>query len=675
MLLRRTFEPNRLGRNATQICALKYLPHAPPKIASITVSREVSRLQYITDSMNPSNQNDRGQKNQTPSAEQLLASADAKKISTETKRAAIAVSNFEIPRESPPEPALDRSRDIRTNLDFDPQQQLDPPISPLLLSSMAENSQFTIDGIALQQQLDTSTAPLPPSPPLVASILSCNVMNSAVAQSSSAVALPPATSYPLPLSPTMALAQPIMHMSEYDQRSPTVQAMLQEAFNEGRSEGRRENEVKLDEAEKKIEQLRERLDPSKMKAAYNRGVRDGSIAGYNKYSMNPETKPSDGRLAFEKILQEKDKAIQNQQTVMAGYQKELTTRKQRIENLEVQVNTLTPQHASLPQDQSVSGQQDLNTEARFSAQRQEIAIVRGQNDLMKADLDNWQVQWGLITANLEEWKAAFNAKAGQLDSCQRELEKSSRELREAKDGLADAKAEEVGSLKASAMESESKFNKLNFDFNSLDRLYTTLAAERSAENEAMKIWNEEQEGIEANSKRTLMDELENKNAQLSDAEKQIRELSQILFADASQLRQSLPSAPVSSPLHEASPASKPSLPSTSTAEGSRSSFHLFRLPATDAGTKFSPYRLLLILFMFLLVILGPYLHSLGQQTNEDTNSWEAINEVRNSGSRDDRIRWEAWVFDNLEQHKGNPSSQEEGWRRTEEIGKMGGWSY
>lgn len=615
--------------------------------------------------MNPSNQNDRGQKNKTPSAEQLLASADAKKKSTETKRAAVAVSNFEIPRESPPEPALDKSRDIvGTNPYTDPQQQLDAPISPLLLSSMAEDSQFISDGIALQQQLDTSTASLPPSSSLVASILSGNIMNSTVAQSSLAVDLPPATIYPLPLSP-------IMHMSEYDQRSPTVQALLQVAFNEGRSEGRRENEVKLDEAEKKIEQLRERLDPSKMKAAYNRGVRDGSIAGYNKYSMNPETKPSDDRLAFEKILQEKDKAIQNQQMIMAGYQKELTTRKQTIENLEVQVTTLTPQHASPPQDQSVSDQQALNTEA----QRQDIAILRGQNDLMKADLDNWQVQWGLITANLEEWKAAFNAKAGQLDSCQRELEKSSRELREAKDGLADAKAEEVGSLKASAMELELKFNKLDFDFNSLDRLYTTLAVERSTENEAMKTWNEEQGGIEANSKRTLMDELENKNAQLSDAENQIKELSQILFADESQLPQSLISAPVSSPLHEASPASKPSLPSTSPAQGSRSSFRLFRLPATDAGTKFSPYRLLLILFMFLLVILGLYLHSQGQQTNEDTNSWEAINEVRHSGSRDDRLQWEAWAFDNLERHEGNPSSQEEGWRRTEEIGKMGGWSY
>lgn len=131
--------------------------------------------------MDPFNQNDRGQKNYTPSAELLLASANAKKKSTETERAAVDVSNFEILRGSPSKPALDGSRDIQTNPDIDPQPQLDAPISPLLLSSMAEDPQFTSDDIVLQQQLDTSPAPLPPPSPLVASRLPSNVMNSTVA--------------------------------------------------------------------------------------------------------------------------------------------------------------------------------------------------------------------------------------------------------------------------------------------------------------------------------------------------------------------------------------------------------------------------------------------------------------------------------------------------------------
>lgn len=58
----------------------------------------------------------------------------------------------------------------------------------------------------------------------------------------------------------------------------------------------------MDEAETKIELLRKRLDPSKVKAAYNQGIRDGSMAGYNKYSLNPKAKQSVDRLALEKMM-------------------------------------------------------------------------------------------------------------------------------------------------------------------------------------------------------------------------------------------------------------------------------------------------------------------------------------------------------------------------------------
>lgn len=172
----------------------------------------------------------------------------------------------------------------------------------------------------------------------------------------------------------------------------------------------------------------------------------------------------------------------------------------------------------------------------------------------------------------------------------------------------------------------------------------------------------------------LMDELNNKDLQLHNAKKQTKELIKYSLLPHHSCR-NLPSAPVSSPPHEASPASKSSSTpkvSTSPAEGTRSSFHLRCLPATDAGTKFSLRRLLVLLFIFLLANLVPYIHSLCQQTNENINSWEAINEVIDS---DEGIRWEAWAFGNLEQNKGSPSSQKEGWRWTEEVSEMGSWNH
>lgn len=36
------------------------------------------------------------------------------------------------------------------------------------------------------------------------------------------------------------------------------------------------------------------------------------------------------------------------------------------------------------------------------------------------------------------------------------------------------------------------------------------------------------------------------------------------------------------------------------------------------------------------------------------------------------MRWESWALNNLEQNEGIPSSQEEGWRRMEEVRRIWG---
>ena len=378
--------------------------------------------------------------------------------------------------------SLDRTRHRPNNPETGPQQQQ---------SSYPVRSSLTEDGpksesdedrlpVPKQQQLDFPPSSLQPSLPQVASNTISNAIDSTVPQ-------PPveATTVPQPLvaaaSPlasshsrgpdsVMIASEPITSLSGLDRRSPNVQAMLREAFSEGRSEGRQENQTKLDEAESKVEELRKRLDPSKLKAAYDRGFREGGLEGYNKYSLHPETKASDERLAFEKIIKEKDQAIQNQQMTMARYEQELMARRHRTQELERQASLPTPRQPTRQQGQNISGQQILEAEARFSTQGQELSIAKSQNELMRADLSNWQVQWGLITADLERWKAAFSAKATQLDACQRQLKHSNRELQESKEEatqLASSKSEEIASLKAA------------------------VAAERSAKIESVKALNEE----------------------------------------------------------------------------------------------------------------------------------------------------------------------------------------
>lgn len=431
--------------------------------------------------MDPSQPENRGRQNQAPTAAQPQAFANSQNIVAGQKRVANEVADLEIPESSRPMLGLDKTRHRPNHPKFDSEQKLSS--DPGTFSSLP-----TINAIELSishPHVEPSSAPLSSSSRAITLESASDVIDSAFSESST-----PSNSHPI--DPETSPLSPISSMSILDRRSPAVQALLREAFHEGRAVGLRVNEAKLDEAEEKIEELRKKLDPAKVKAAYDRGWRDGGIAGFNKYSLNPETKPNDDRLAFENICKEKDKAIHDQQLTMAKYQKELMARRSRIEMLERQVNLGTQQPPTQQQGENITGQQILDAEARFSAQRQELEATKAQNQVMRADLANWQVQWGLITADLEKWKAAFNTMAGQLEACQRGLSHSNSELQESKaqaNKLAVINSVETGSLKAATKELKSKLKILSFDFNSLDRLYTTLvqvAAERSAETESVK---------------------------------------------------------------------------------------------------------------------------------------------------------------------------------------------
>lgn len=71
----------------------------------------------------------------------------------------------------------------------------------------------------------------------------------------------------------------------------------------------------------------------------------------------------------------------------------------------------------------------------------------------------------MITTGLKKWKAAFSAKAEQLDVCQRQLDISNGEIQESiakANKWAVAKSVETGSLKAATEELESKLSILSF---------------------------------------------------------------------------------------------------------------------------------------------------------------------------------------------------------------------
>ena len=664
--------------------------------------------------MDPSQEENRGPKRKAPTAAHLLAFANAQIGLAGRKRDANEVSDLEAPEGSRPMLVLDRTRHRPNHPEFDFHQQ--QPSDAIPLSLIEDGSKSHSDGNELpvpQQQLESSSSPLEPSLPLVVLDPTSNDTNSDVIQTPAATASPP---------------QSITSLS------------VEEAYNKGRSESKQETQAKLDEAKAEVEELRRRLNPAKFKAAYDRGFREGGIDGYNKYSLNAQTKASEDRQTFEKVCQEKDLALYDQQMIITNYQKELMARRRRIENLEQQAT-----------HQNISGQQILEAEARFSAQEQEVAVARNQNSLMRADLGAWQVQWDLRNADFEKSKAAVNTKASQLEDCQRQLEKSARDLQESRDQankLAAINSELLARWTAPTKELKSKLKVLSSNFNSLKGLVKRLikvAAERSAEIKLVKAINEELKGdseqikdgkeeiialtsknkelvkarddlensvarqneelkdlsaekdeltrtireieekderaapnpditisqsdaqeaeeiddllsvlapetaaadvelvrvmvereranteaenirrenritasleemeeTEQRRRQLLVDELADKDAQLYDAQQQIRELNgRLLAASPSQPSQSPPSAPSAN--QPPPPTVAPSAPSQS-----RSWFRLF-----------SPRRLLIILFIFFLAFLLPYFHPSGGRPSatEDINSGQVDIEV------------------------------------------------
>lgn len=371
---------------------------------------------------------------------QLLAFADVQTIIAEMKRTADEVSDLELPEGSRPMLALDRTRHRPANH------------QPNLVQHPSAAT-------------STQAAAVPPQ----------------------AAVPPPASSDPRLSDSTVASSQPTASPSGLDSMSPVVQSMLREALDKGRSEGRQEIQAKLDEAESEVKELRSQVDPAKLKAEYDRGFREGGKRVYDMCSLD-RAKASQDRLAFQKICDEKDMAIYDQQLTMSRYQKELMARRRRIVDLE--------QHATKQPGQNITGQQILDAEARFNAQARELAVETSQSQLMRVDLGNWQVRWNTISADLEEWKTAFNIKASQLDAYQRQQNNSALELQESRDQakqLAATNSELIGSWKASTKELRLKLNMLSSDFGSLERLTTKLAkvaAERSAEIKLIKALND-----------------------------------------------------------------------------------------------------------------------------------------------------------------------------------------
>lgn len=561
-----------------------------------------------------------------------------------------------------------------------------------------------------------------------------------------------------------------------EERTKEVESYWKEKLREAVSKDEDQNTRDLLE---EIEKLKARLEkgPRLIKAAEERGRRQGELDGFNKFSSNPELKLSQDRLNFEFLMKEKDKEIAEVKTARDNwfrdariYSQETNAKIQdqdkQIQQLQAQVQNPPSQPPSAPSNAEALIAAGRELQGRFDNQMQEFAILQEKCNQQAVDLAN-------LTARLEQKSQESSNRDQQLDTQSAQLNKlsdeldkktqevsilrresdqktvalndSSKELEEKTREISDlrekrqknleeleenrqqakARAEEIASIQTRHNDGESSNKEKDRKIASLRELLDSssgpkpsssdleeikllkeqlaeiqsLLNEARSENDSLRdhqarseaedplassemgnaapseanlelvqeMLEKEREKIEVeNSRREnrvsatlarlqekerekrqmLVEELDSKDAELYDAQKRVRELEQQLL-DPSSSSNSSQSPPQASPI-----SINPSQPI---------------LPAPLAAEPSPPPRRLrhfMVVLIFFLTFFAPFFYSLANPGLE--------NELVGLTSRKDRMNWETWKLAAWERDEGVPTN-EESWRRTQEVGQMGDW--
>ena len=253
-----------------------------------------------------------------------------------------------------------------------------------------------------------------------------------------------------------------------EERTKEVESYWKQKLREAVSKDKDQNTRELVE---EIEKLKTRLEkgPGLIKAAEERGRRQGELDGFNKISLNPELKPSQDRLNFEYLMKEKDKEITEVKTARDNwfrdarkYSQETNAKLQeqdkQIQQLQAQVQTPAPQPAPAPNNEEALIAAGRELQGRFDNQTQEFAILQEKCNQQAVELAG-------LTARLEYMSQESSNRDQQLDA-------KSAELRELSDEL-DKRTNEVSILRR---ESDRKSVELNDGSKELEEMAREISA-------------------------------------------------------------------------------------------------------------------------------------------------------------------------------------------------------
>ena len=223
-----------------------------------------------------------------------------------------------------------------------------------------------------------------------------------------------------------------------EERTKEVENYWKQKLAEAMSSSRDDKTRDLHE---EIEKLKTRVDkgPGLIKAAEERGRRQGELDGYNKLSLNPELKPSQDRLNFDCLMKEKDKELAEVKTVRdiwfrdaRKYTEEtnakLQAKDQEIQHLQAQVQSRPPQQPLAPHNTEALLSEGRELQGRFDNQMQELVTLRQKCHQQADDLANWTAGFNQKLQESSDREQQLGVQSAELSEMSQELDKKTKEV-------------------------------------------------------------------------------------------------------------------------------------------------------------------------------------------------------------------------------------------------------
>lgn len=205
-----------------------------------------------------------------------------------------------------------------------------------------------------------------------------------------------------------------------------------------------------------IDKLKKRLEkgPGLIKAAEERGRREGELNGYNKLSLNPDLKPSQDRENFDYLMKEKDKELADVKAARDSWfndaRKFSEETNAKIRDKDQEIQRLQAQLLTQPTQQPIAADSKDALQVQFDNQAQELFGLRQHYNQQADDLANlialfekksqesseYERQVGSKSAELSLYSEELSKRTEEVSSLRRENDRRSVELSDIKDELA-----------------------------------------------------------------------------------------------------------------------------------------------------------------------------------------------------------------------------------------------